>query len=223
LLVTRNPANVQAILSTQVADYDISATRSNAFMPLLGEGIFTSRGAQWKHSRALVRPQFSHEQVSNLSLIDAHAQILLNILKTNESGWTRSMDVQPLFFRFTLDTATEFLYGQSVHSQSAEAYPETHNNRVDGAAFSRNLDAAKHLVDKRGALGKFYWLMPMGKMKFHCKQLHAVVDQMIQERLRDKMGTSFGEEKVEKKFVLLDELAKKTDDLRELRNETLHT
>jgi cytochrome P450 len=153
LLVTRDPKNVKAMLSAQVADYDISETRSNAFMPLLGEGILTSRGAQWKHSRDLVRPQFSHEQVSNLDLMDRHVQILLNILKTDESGWTPSMDVQPLFFHFTLDTAIEFLYGQSVHSQSANAYPESHSSTIDGAAFSRNLDAAKHLVDKRGALG----------------------------------------------------------------------
>ena len=104
--------NVKPILSTQAIDFDISATRSNAFMPLLGEGIFTSRGAKWKHSRALVLPQFSHEQVSNLTLMDRHVKILLDILKTDDSGWTLSMDVQPLFFRFTLDTATEFLYEQ---------------------------------------------------------------------------------------------------------------
>ena len=223
LLVTRDPENVKAMLSTQVADYDISATRSNAFMPLLGEGIFTSRGAQWKHSRALIRPQFSHEQVSNLALMDRHVQILLQILKTDNKGWTPSMDVQPLFFHFTLDTATEFLYGQSVHSQSANANPETYSSSIDGAAFSRNLDAAKHLVDKRGALGKFYWLMPLKKMKYHCAELHRVVDQMIQERLNGKKDAICNEEKGGKKFVLLEELAKETSNLLELRNETLHT
>ena len=223
LLVTRDPRNVKAMLSTQVANYDISATRSNAFMPLLGEGIFTSRGAQWKHSRALVRPQFSYEQVSNLALMDRHAQILLNVLKVDESYWTPSMDVQPLFFHFTLDTATEYLYGQSVHSQSANAYPESYSSTIDGAAFSRNLDAAKHLVDKRGAVGKFYWLMPLKKIKGHCAELHKVVDNMIQVRLKAKKDPISTEEKGGNEFVLLDELAKEASNLLELRNETLHT
>ncbi|TVY36224.1 Cytochrome P450 [Lachnellula occidentalis] len=47
LLVTRDPEIVKAMLSAQSSDYDISAIRANAFMPLLGEGIFTSVGQQW--------------------------------------------------------------------------------------------------------------------------------------------------------------------------------
>jgi hypothetical protein len=89
LLVTRDPENVKAMFSTQNSDYDISATRANAFMPLLGEGIFTSRGAQWKHSRALVRPQFSREEVSNLDLVERHTQTLLNILKVGKINGRR--------------------------------------------------------------------------------------------------------------------------------------
>ncbi|PMD45809.1 putative cytochrome P450 [Hyaloscypha variabilis F] len=226
LLVTRDPENVKAMFSTQSADYDISATRSNAFMPLLGEGIFTSRGAQWKHSRALVRPQFSREEISNLTLVERHVQTLLSVLKVGEKGWTQTLDLQPLFFYFTLDTATEFLYGQSVDSQAAIAGLEKsdgNQNPIDGAAFSRHFGVAKHLIDKRGALGKFYWVMPMRKMKAHCREIHRVIDGLIEERLRGKRDVAREEEKGGRRFVLLDELAKETRDPLELRNETLHT
>lgn len=223
LLVTRDPENVKAMLSTQSADYDISATRSNAFMPLLGEGIFTSTGAQWKHSRALVRPQFSRGEISNLDLVERHTQTLLQVLKVGQDKWTQTFDMQPLFFNFTLDAATEFLYGQSVHSQAAIAGMKDISTWIDGAAFSQHFGAAKHLVDKRGALGKFCWLMPMKEMNKNCAEIHKVIDRMISERLATKKDPLSSAEKGNRKFVLLDELAKETQNLQELRNETLHT
>ncbi|TVY52975.1 Cytochrome P450 52A13, partial [Lachnellula cervina] len=222
LLVTRDPENVKAMLSAQSSDYDISATRANAFMPLLGEGIFTSVGQQWKHSRALVRPQFSKDEISNLDLIDRHIQTFLGILQTQEKGWNSTIDLQPLFFYFSLDVATEFLYGQSVNSQAAIAGLENADNGIDGAAFARHLDEAKHLVDKRGALGKFYWLMPMKTMNAHCAEVHKVIDFLVQDRLTAKRGPPLEGEGT-RKFVFLDELVKETQNITELRNETLHT
>lgn len=65
--------------------------------------------------------------------------------------------------------------------------------------------------------------MPLKKMKYHCAELHEVVDDILQQRLSDTKDSSFVEEKGESKFVLLDELAKETSNLMELRNETLHT
>jgi cytochrome P450 len=223
LLVTRDPENVKAIFQTQHEDFDISPLRSDAFMPFLGEGVFTSTGAKWKHSRALVRPQFAHDQISNLAMIDRHVQTMLQVVKVGEDKWTPTLDLQPLFFYFSIDAATEFLYGQSVHCQSAMAGLEANSNGIDGARFSQNFNAAKHLVDKRGALGKFYWLMPMKKMKAHCREIHEVLDKLVSDRLSAKKDLLSMEEKGSKKFVLLDELAKVTQNPLELRNETLHT
>ena len=220
LLVTRDPVNVQALFSSP--EWDISGNRANSFMPLMGEGIFTSRGKQWKHSRALVRPQFARDQISNLGLMERHVRILLDILREGPEDWSPEVDLQPLFYYFTLDTATEFLYGQSVHSQTAIRKGTLAKGGVDGAKFSCDLDAAKHLVDKRGALGKFYWLMPMKKMNMHCADVHKVIDNLVDARL-NSIHDSKHESKESHKFVLLDELAKETQDRRELRNETLHT
>lgn len=226
LIVTRDPENVRAMLSSQSHDYDISAMRANAFMPLLGNGIFTGRGQQWKHSRALVRPQFQRDEITNLHFIERHLQTLLDVLdaKRKDGGWTEAVDLQPLFFYFTLDTATQFLYGQSVGSQASIATGRRTATGIDGAAFSKNLDAAKHFVDKRGALGKFYWLFPhMREMNKRCSEIHKVVDEMISYRMEAKQDPKLLEiEDQSRKFVLLDEMLKETDNRRELRNETLH-
>ena len=96
------------------------------------------------------------------------------------------MALQLFFFYFTLNTASEFLYGQSVHSQAATAGLEKLSSDIDGAAFPHHFGAAKHLIDKRGALGKFYFLVPMKEMRMHCSEIHKTIDPMIVNHLPAK-------------------------------------
>lgn len=62
IFMTCNPENIKALLATQFNDFGLG-NRYQHFLPLLGVGIFTLDGAGWSHSRALLRPQFSREQV----------------------------------------------------------------------------------------------------------------------------------------------------------------
>ena len=60
---TIEPENLKALLATQFNDFCLG-TREHEFGPLLGQGIFTLDGAGWSHSRALLRPQFTRDQVA---------------------------------------------------------------------------------------------------------------------------------------------------------------
>lgn len=62
-IFTIDPENIKAILATQFTDYSFGR-RHEQFVPLLGDGIFTLDGAGWTHSRALLRPQFTRDQVA---------------------------------------------------------------------------------------------------------------------------------------------------------------
>jgi hypothetical protein len=62
MYLTCEPENLKAILATQFTDFGLG-NRYQHFLPLLGDGIFTLDGNGWSHSRALLRPQFSREQV----------------------------------------------------------------------------------------------------------------------------------------------------------------
>jgi hypothetical protein len=68
IYMTCNPENVKALLATQFADFGLG-NRYEHFLPLLGDGIFTLDGAGWSHSRSLLRPQFSREQVRHIILL----------------------------------------------------------------------------------------------------------------------------------------------------------
>ncbi len=75
--------------------------RSQIFFPLLGDGIFTQDGAAWKHSRETLHPQFLRQQYQDLDILREHVDNLMYCILENG----QSLDVQPLFFRLTLDTS----------------------------------------------------------------------------------------------------------------------
>jgi hypothetical protein len=73
---------------------------------------------------------------------------MMKHLPVDSSGWTTEIDLSPLFFRLTLDSATEFLFGESVHSQIA-ALPSTDktatslpSGNLDWTAFAPAFDGA---------------------------------------------------------------------------------
>ncbi|KAK4545678.1 hypothetical protein LTR36_002631 [Oleoguttula mirabilis] len=118
-ILTIEPANLQAVLATQFKDFETGHIRYQQLSPILGRSIFTSDGAFWEHSRALFRPQFARDNINDLESTDRAASALIEALgPTDASGWTPDGDMLPLFFNFTLDTASEFLFGESVDSQT---------------------------------------------------------------------------------------------------------
>lgn len=67
---TIDPKNVQAILAQKFQDFDLGS-RNDAMRPLLGEGIFASDGPVWEHSRALLRPNFARNQISDIAVYES--------------------------------------------------------------------------------------------------------------------------------------------------------
>lgn len=118
---TSDPRNIQAMLATQFNDYILGPGRIGNMGGMVGSGIFTQDGKPWEHSRALLRPNFVRDQVSDLELEERHVQDFFKVIPIQPDGWTAETNIQQLFFRLTIDSATEFLFGESVDSQLSEA------------------------------------------------------------------------------------------------------
>jgi cytochrome P450 len=237
LVMTRDPANVKAALAPTSNDFDVSEHRTASWAPLVGHGIFTSRGSEWKHSRALVRPQFAADQINDLELLERHVQQLFAALDRqphediSRQGWTKRLDLQPLFYNLTLDVMTEMLYGHSVHSQNPSErvdLPELPGHDApDRENIGMHMDAGKAWIETRGALWKYRWLLPDWKFKRHCAAVHKYANYFVHLRL--KLGDEYldslqqqGARSKRDRFVLLHELAKVTQDPEELRSQTLN-
>jgi cytochrome P450 len=235
---TVEPRNIQAILATQFKDFGLGERRNGNFAPLLGHGIvsiavddatgisganmkqFSSDGEQWAHARSLLRPQFARDQVSDLDLEEEHVQNMMRVIPTNSDGWTDVTDLKPLFFRLTIDSATEFLFGESVDSQLA-ALPDYKSNRppmaVSEKEFAFSFDYAQASIATTVRFQEAYWLAYDRGFKEHCKKCHDFIDHYVSIALSKDKGITQEKSKGKHKYVFLDALAETTRDPIELR------
>jgi cytochrome P450 len=117
-IVTDDPDNLKAILATQFKDFGKGEPFHQDWKEFLGDSIFATDGQLWHNSRQLIRPQFIKDRVSDLDTFERHLVVLLRELAATPDGIGRGkeVDVTELFFRYTLDAATDFLLGRSVGS-----------------------------------------------------------------------------------------------------------
>ncbi|KFY22430.1 hypothetical protein V493_06615 [Pseudogymnoascus sp. VKM F-4281 (FW-2241)] len=211
---TIEPENLKAILATQFHDFGIGK-RHRGMGALLGHGIFTSDGAHWERSRALVRPSFAKAHVADLKTFESHIQHL--IAKIPRDGST--IDLQPLFYQLTLDSATEFLLGESVDVLRSPAGSE---QQLFGEAF----DFAQTELNLRLRLGPFVLLYRNKKFDRACLRVHNFIDQFVAKALEFRRETlasgKANDEKQKGKYVFMNELALATDDPVQIRSEILN-
>jgi cytochrome P450 len=166
-------------------------------------------------TQALVRPNFTKSQVADLDNCEAHIQAM--IAKIPRDGST--VDLQALFFQLTLDIATDFLFGESANSLTADA-------DSDAMRFGVAFDSAQSRASRRARLGKFSFLFRDSQYFEDCKVVHAFVDKIVGKALQ-KVEAEDNEKDVEKKghegrYVFLSELVKSTRDPIQLRDELLN-
>ncbi|RMZ90201.1 hypothetical protein DV736_g2558, partial [Chaetothyriales sp. CBS 134916] len=225
IIATVNPENIKALLAKKFEDFDLGEVRRGNFWPFLGNGIFTADGQDWTHSRAQLRPQFTRNQVADLELEEKHVKDLLRHLPIDSTGWTGKVNLQPIFFRLTLDSATEFLFGESVHSQISTLPPtaRTENDDLANATgldlveVGRAFDRATHALGKRARLAKYYWLYNPKQFRDDCNLIHRFADFFVKRALNTDLEHTDGG-----KYVFLNEIAKATCDPIEIRSQLLN-
>jgi cytochrome P450 len=176
---------------------------------MFGDGIFTQEGSAWKHSRDMLRPQLHRKHYEDLEVFRESVDNLIRIIENRHSNGV--MDLQPLFFRLTIDTTTAFLFGESVDSLTT---PETVGEQTFATAF----DTAQKWVMKRYRLLDMYWLIDGWEFHRACRDVHEFADQIIDRNLsRDKPGSDKKE-----KISFLDAVAEGSSDRAALRGQIIN-
>ncbi|KAF2147782.1 n-alkane-inducible cytochrome P450 [Myriangium duriaei CBS 260.36] len=214
VILTIEPENIKTILSLKFKDYSLGH-RLAAFKPLLGEGIFTTDGYHWITSRALIRPSFTRDQVADLTSFENLIQDLFLLLP--HDGKT-VVDLQDLFFRYTVDSATDFLFGQSVGTLK-----KTHAELDFAEAFQY----AQKAVIIRGTLGPLNMIYRDRKAD-ECERIcrdfaQQFVDEAFQavERQKDEKEQRL-DENVRPKHTFSHELASRTSEKRRVLDEVMN-
>lgn len=128
IVFTADPENIKAILAKQFDDYGKGEPFHREWSEFLGDSIFTTDGHAWHTSRQLIRPLFVKERVSDLHVFESHLETLFKAIANGgalngpnqevdlEAGNGKPVDLSDLFFRYTLDVATDYLLGKDVQS-----------------------------------------------------------------------------------------------------------
>ena len=119
----------------------------------------------------MLRPQFLQQQYKDLNVFRDHVDNLIACLPENGEV----IDLQPLFFRFTLDTTSGFLFGEST-------YTLKRGQSNDGLNFAKAFDTAQDFVVKRFRLLDLYWLIGGSKFNQSCSLAHKFIDGIITQR-----------------------------------------
>ena len=209
--------NIQAVLSISSKSFDLGSRRRDAMAPLLGQGIFGTDGEQWRHSRAMLRPNFTKYQMRGFDMPEDHFQHLSALIPMNEQ---EVVDLQDLFHKFTMDTATEFLLGQAVGSLSL-----TKSNNFD--MFSHSFKVSMEALSTAIRIGPVARLFTTREVTRAQEEVHAFVQSFIDDALRTRDERAViklkdsNDSSSRGRYVFLHELVKVTSDPLVIRDEIL--
>ena len=216
-IFTIEPENIKAILATNFDSFGLGHIRHDNFSDLLGDGIFTLDGQGWSLSRSLLRPQFSRDRISDLELFEHHFQNMIKLIPSDGS----TVDIQELFFRLTIDAATEFLFGES-----------TNNLLNDEDTFAASFNFGQEILGRRVIIGKLYWLYKPTKFVEACKNVHSHIIPYVEsalglpatEKSKKLVSNKKDNEKDgdDDKYVFLDHLVKETKDPKQIQDQLLN-
>jgi cytochrome P450 len=216
VLSTIEPENLKTILSTSFTSFDFGPVRTEALKPLLGESIFTLSGPEWQHSRAMIRPNLSKDQFvdAEMTILEKHFDRLLSIIPKDGS----KVDLQPLFFSFTLNAAIALLTGQDVQSSQPSLLGEDDITRI----FD---DAEKH-VSTQVLLASLPFRRSWREYLQACQRCHDWVDRYVHQAIQDYKSHKFNRDlgkgdNAGEKYALLNELVKETYDVPRIRSELI--
>lgn len=217
VIATCEPENIKTILSLKFKDYSIG-NRQDAFTPLLGHGIFNADGERWANSRHLLRPNFARDQVADLEAFERHFKLMLKHIPRDGS----TVDLQQLFFRLTIDSATEFLFNHSTNSlRMVGQEDESNEDFIFGKAFN----FAQDDITTRLRLGIFDRFRKNEKGEQAIRICHEYIEKFVDDALHFReeldLEKKAGSGKDEK-YYFIQEVAKQTTDKKRIRDELIN-
>ncbi len=212
LVQTIEPDNLKTMLALNFKDWSLGDRRTKAFIPFLGRGIFTTDGAAWQHSREMLRPNFTRSQVADLATFEIHVDELIKNLPRNGA----TVDLQELFFQLTMDSATEFLFGESTNCLGNTTASDS--NMKFAASWNRGQEAIAE-GSRSGILGRL--LANRVQFKTDTQFVHEFVDKFVRKGLEFRKNMDV-EKDGEERYIFLYELVKQTCDPVQIRSELLN-
>ncbi|KAG1809091.1 cytochrome P450 [Suillus subaureus] len=232
VIFTVEPSHIKTILASEFENYVKGDKFRHSMSSVLGTGVFNSDGEMWKFHRSMTRPFFSHDRISHFNTFDRYAEDAITQMKARfRAGYP--VDFQDLMSRFTLDSATEFLFGNCVHSLSA-GLPYPHNISTTEALTGKAKiaqDFAQAFADAQTIIAqrpRKSWVWPLFEIfkdatAAPMQIVNSFIDPILKEAIAKKQSHTSGKKNVDDDdTTLLDQLVQMTTDPVVLKDEILN-
>ena len=110
-----NPADIEYVLVTNAKNFIKSRSlRSPFFQRLVGNGLLTSEGEEWKRQRRLAQPAFHRQRIS------AYAEVMVDYASRMIASWRagETRDIHRDMMRLTLEIVVKTLFNTDVSGEA---------------------------------------------------------------------------------------------------------
>jgi cytochrome P450 len=231
MVVTTEPEIIKTVLATKFKNFEMPARRKDAFLPLLGHGIFTTDGKEWEASRSLLRPSFNRSLIGDLEIFESHVSKM--IARIPKDGST--VDLQELFFMLTLDsgklkavghsievyaykfgTATEFLFGQSTDVLG------TGESRERGIKFGECFTYTTEQIGNTSRLGKLATIFPNKRYDDSINYVQEYIQYYVRRALEHQKTNPEKSGESSSKYVFIEQLAQTISNPKKIQDELIN-
>ncbi|PCH34632.1 cytochrome P450 monooxygenase CYP63 [Wolfiporia cocos MD-104 SS10] len=233
LIITMDEKHQQYVLATGFKDFWRGPRQKERLETFLGEGIFNRDGEEWKAHRALARPFFARDRVTDFELFEKYTAKSLGLISSIMSN-DQPVEVQDMYARFTLDAASEFLFGHNVDTLSGQL-PEpgkTHMSAKGSAteddfgSFAQAFEAVQVNILKRARRGYFwpaYELFGRDPQAKHMEVIEKWLTPMLERVLENKSKMrDAGVRNTLDQSIFLEFLADHTEDAKVIQDQLLN-
>ncbi|KAK0451183.1 cytochrome P450 [Desarmillaria tabescens] len=218
MIFTTSPKHIQIVLATEFQNFEKGERFQNSMKSVLGLGVFNAdvQLNYYRFHRSMTKPFFTRDRIIHFDLYDRHAETAITQMKQRlRSGYP--VDFQDLMCRFTMDSATEFLFGSCVDTltatlpylQSISIIPAESNDAdsLEANKFSEAFFEAQKVLSGRLRKG---WIWPLFEIRKDMteapmKVVRGFVEPIIQAALERKKASDSMDKKSEPNVVGDDE------------------
>ena len=133
-------------------------------------------GHRWQHSREMLRPNFIRTQIGDIDMFEKHVQHFIHAMPRDGS----TVHLHDLFIRFSLDVATDLLFGESTNTLAPDLVDAEVTEFVDAFAYClRALDGTTNFTEEEdGRTGLAWGFLRLFRGDPKLKQQIQVVNSM---------------------------------------------
>nr|XP_018624313.1 cytochrome P450 704C1-like isoform X1 [Nicotiana tomentosiformis] len=138
-IYTADPVNVEYILKTNFDNYGRGRYHHSILTDLLGDGIFTVDGDEWREQRKLSSHEFSTRVLRDFSSVIFRKNVAkLAHMLSEAANSSKIVDIQDLFMKATLDSIFRVAFGVELDSMCG--------SNEEGKKFSDAFDNASEMT-----------------------------------------------------------------------------